>query len=247
MRLAILTDLHGNREALEAVLEHADGQRVDRYAMLGDFVGYGADPGWVVDTVREHVRLGAIAVMGNHDIAVVQGASPQMRDEPRRVIEWTRAQLQPAQVDFLASLPLTHELGDLLFVHANAWRPDGWEYVQARSDAVRSLHATARRITFCGHSHEPRLYHLSPTGKVGEFVPTPGMAIPLLPQRRWLVVPGATGQPRDGDPASCYAVYDDAGADLTFWRVPYDTESASAKIRAADLPQRLASRLADGE
>lgn len=247
MRLAILTDLHANREAVEAVLEHAAGQRIDRYALLGDFVGYGADPGWVVDTVRALVGEGAVAIQGNHDLAVVQGPSPAMRPDPRYVVEWTRARLNADQIDFLASLPLTQELGDILFVHANAWAPAEWDYVHGRVEAVRSMHATLRRITFCGHMHEPRLFHLASTGKAGDFIPTAGMPIPLLPHRQWLVIPGSAGQPRDGDPAACYAVYDDASSDLMYWRVPYDTEGAGAKIRAAKLPQRLAARLADGE
>ncbi len=246
-RIAILTDLHANREAVQAVLDHAAAQRVDRYALLGDFVGYGADPGWVVDRARELVARGAIAVLGNHDAAVVRGPLPSMRPDPRYVVEWTRARLTPTQLDFLASLPLTHEEGDALYVHANAWAPADWEYVQSRSDAVRSLHATNRRLSFCGHMHEPRLYHLSAVGKAGEFLPVPGVAIPLTGLRQWLVIPGSAGQPRDGDPAACYAVFDDQRSELTYWRVPYDTETAGAKIRAAQLPQRLAERLIDGE
>jgi len=246
MRWGILTDLHANREAVEAVLEHATGQQIDRYALLGDFVGYGADPGWVVDLARDFVAAGAVAVMGNHDIAVVRGPSPSMRPDPRYVVEWTRDHLDARQVEFLATLPLVHEEGDILFVHANAWKPAGWEYVAGRMEAVRSIHATKKTLTFCGHMHEPRLYHLSATGKAGEFVPTRGMPIPLPPSRRWLVIPGSSGQPRDGDPAACYAVYDDETREITYWRVPYDTEGAGAKIRAAQLPQRLASRLTDG-
>jgi len=246
MRWAILTDLHANREAVEAVLEHASGQRIDPYALLGDFVGYGADPAWVVDLARDFVARGAIAVQGNHDIAVVRGPSPSMRPDPRYVVEWTRDHLDSKQVEFLALLPLTHEVGDILFVHANAWDPKGWEYIAGRMEAMRSLHATRKSITFCGHMHAPRLYHLSPTGKGGEFVPTSGMPIPLPPSRRWLVIPGSAGQPRDGDPAACYAVFDEPAGAVTYWRVPYDTETAAAKIRAAQLPQILASRLTDG-
>jgi diadenosine tetraphosphatase ApaH/serine/threonine PP2A family protein phosphatase len=246
VKTAFLSDLHANREAVETVLEHARAQGAQRWVLLGDFVGYGADPAWVVDTVRDLVRQGAIAVMGNHDQAVVRGAAPGMRPDARHVIEWTRAQLDAAQLDFLASLPMTQQHGDQLYVHANAWAPGGWDYIQARADAVRSLQATEARYTFCGHMHEPKLFNVSGTGKAGDFVPTPGVPIPVPPHRQWLVIPGSAGQPRDGNPAACYAMLDEAAGTLTFHRVPYDHESAGAKIRAADLPQRLASRLEDG-
>ena len=246
MKCAVITDLHANREAIESVLDHARSHGAQRWVLLGDFVGYGADPAWVVDQVRGLVRAGALAVMGNHDQAVVRGASPGMRPDARQVVEWTREQLNPAQLDFLASLPMTQRHGNQLYVHANAWAPAGWEYIQGRADAVRSLHATDCRYTFCGHMHEPKLFHLSRFGKTGDFVPMPGVVIPLPPHRQWLVIPGAAGQPRDGNPAACYAMFDDARHQLTYHRVPYDHASAGAKIRAAELPQRLASRLEEG-
>ena len=246
MKTAFLTDLHANREAVESVLDHARAEGVQRWVLLGDFVGYGADPAWVVDQVRALVAQGACAVMGNHDQAVVRGSAPGMRPDARFVVEWTRAQLDAAQLDFLASLPMTQQHGDQLYVHANAWAPGGWDYIQARADAVRSLQATDARYTFCGHMHEPKLFNLSGTGKAGDFVPTPGVPIPVPPHRQWLVIPGSAGQPRDGNPAACYAMFDDAAGALTFHRVPYDHGSAGAKIRAANLPQRLASRLEDG-
>ena len=113
--------------------------------------------------------------MGNHDAAVVGGAPPSMRDEPRQAIDWTRGQLDASQLAMLASLPLTREAGATLYVHANAWAPEAWEYVADRSDAARSMLATRQHLSFCGHMHEPRLYHLSATGKTGEFVPAPGV------------------------------------------------------------------------
>ena len=247
MKLALITDLHANREAVQAVLDHAKAAGVQRYAFLGDYVGYGADPGWVIDTVRDHVSRGAIAVAGNHDAGCTQEISPNMRPDARQVVEWTRSQLSPQQIDFLASRPLTHTEGDMLFVHANAFAPAEWEYIQGRIEAVRSLHATTCHYTFCGHMHEPKLFHLSGTGKAGDFVPTPGVPIPMPPLRQWLVVPGAVGQPRDGNPAACYATFDIEDQSLTFHRVPYDHETAAAKIRAAGLPHRLAERLAHGQ
>lgn len=247
MKFALITDLHANREAVEAVLEHAKSRGAERYAFLGDFVGYGADPAWVIDCVREHVGRGAIAVLGNHDAAVVQGPLPTMIPEARQVVEWTRAQLDAAQLDFLATLPLATSDADRLFVHANAWAPADWGYITGRMEAVRSLQATNARYTFCGHMHEPKLYHLTATGKAGDFTPMAGTPIPLSPVRRWLVIPGSTGQPRDGNPAACYALFEPDTATLTFQRVPYDVTGASAKIRAAGLPPRLADRLHHGE
>lgn len=247
MKIALIADLHANREAVESVIEHARAQGVDEWVFLGDFVGYGADPGWVVDTVREFVAQGAVAVQGNHDQAVVKGASPGMRPDARFVIEWTRAHLSAEQIAFLAGLPMSEQRHDQLYVHANGWDPEGWEYILGRSEAQRSIWATDRHYTFCGHVHEPRLYYASGVGKVADFVPTPGVAIPVPPHRRWLAIPGSAGQPRDGNPAACYAVFDDLLRELTFHRVPYDFDTAGAKILAAELPQRLASRLGDGQ
>ncbi|MBT9494026.1 MAG: metallophosphoesterase family protein [Paucibacter sp.] len=245
MKIALITDLHANAQAFSAVLEHAQSQGVTDYALLGDFVGYGGDPGWVVDKVRELVARGAVAVLGNHDAAVVKGEAPTMREEARAAIEWTHARLNAEQLAFLDQLPLSVTVEDRLFVHANAFDPSGWAYVQGRLEAMRSLHATTCRFTFCGHMHEPMLYHLSGTGKAGEFTPTPGIAIPLLPNRQWLVIPGSCGQPRDGNPAACYAVFDSLKGELSFQRVPYDVEAAAASVRASDLPQALAERLAE--
>jgi diadenosine tetraphosphatase ApaH/serine/threonine PP2A family protein phosphatase len=247
MKLALLTDLHANREAVSAVLAHARAEGAERYAFLGDLVGYGADPGWVVDQVREHVDRGAVAVRGNHDAAAVHGPLPSMNADARRVIEWTHGQLDAAQLAFLEHLPMQVEEGDMIFVHANARAPAEWAYINARADAVQSMHACVQRYTFCGHTHIAALYHLSATGKAGEFSPTPGVAIPLSEQRRWLAIPSSAGAPRDGDPATGYALFDASARTITFHRLPYDHAAAAARIRAAGLPERLAERLNHGE
>jgi diadenosine tetraphosphatase ApaH/serine/threonine PP2A family protein phosphatase len=246
MKIAVVTDIHANREALTAVLLHAHAQGAERFVFLGDYVGYGADPGWVVDEIRRYVLRGAAAVIGNHDAAVVRGPAPSMRPGPREAIEWTRERLDGEQLEFLAGLPYTVQDEDRLYVHANAFAPAEWGYVIARDDAARSLLSTDSRYTFCGHVHEPRLYHLSATGKTGDFTPTPDIGIPVPPHRQWLVLPGSAGQPRDGNPAACYASFDTAKALLTFHRVPYDHEAAAAKILAAGLPEFFATRLIDG-
>lgn len=245
MLIAILTDIHANREALSACLAHAETLGVDRYVLLGDYVGYGADPGWTIDTVIGLVERGAIAILGNHDAEVLTARS-RMNEVAQVAIEWTRTQLDATQRDFIGRLPLTVEQGDMLFVHANAWAPDGWGYVTGPAEARRSLEATSCRVTFCGHVHVPELYFATATGKVAGFIPVAGTAMPLSPQRRWLAVIGAVGQPRDRIPAACYGLLDDSANSLTYVRVPYDIESAAAKIRAAGLPGILAIRLEQG-
>lgn len=246
MLTAILTDIHANREALAACLAHAEQRRAQRYAFLGDLVGYGADPAAVVDTVIDYVSRGALAVQGNHDIAVAQVSSRQMHPDARRVVDWTRAQLDERQLRFLAELPLTQEANNCLFVHASAAEPRNWEYITGTLEALKSMHATRCHVTFCGHVHEPALYNLSMTGKISSFVPTGDSSIPLGTQRRWLVLPGSVGQPRDGNPAACYALYDDVSHELIYFRVPYDHEATAAKIRRAGLPQSIGNRLEHG-
>lgn len=246
MLIAFLTDLHANREAVSACLTHAQEQKVTQYAFLGDLVGYGADPAWVLDTVMEYARSGAYVLMGNHDQALLEEDRKGMNPLAFQVVEWTRAQLHAQHLDFIQKLPYRIETQDLLMVHANAWAPEKWDYIDGTMEATRSMHATKAQITFCGHVHMPTLYHMTLTGKTGEFLPAPENSIPLSKQRRWLVIPGSVGQPRDGNPAACYATYDTVTLDLTYYRVPYDAEAAAEKIVAAGLPASLAQRLISG-
>ena len=246
MKTAVVTDLHANREAVETVMAHAREQGAQQWAFLGDFVGYGADPAWVVDVVRELASQGAVVVQGNHDLATVLGANPMMRIEARTVIEWTRARLDESQLEFLRALPYSQRRDGCLFVHANAYAPDQWDYLLNANLALRSMLATECRYTFCGHLHEQRLFHAGQTGRAGEFVPRPGAPIKLRSDRQWLVIPGSAGQPRDGNPAAAYAMFDDADVSVTYPRVPYDQARAAEKTRAAGLPLPLAGRLFTG-
>jgi diadenosine tetraphosphatase ApaH/serine/threonine PP2A family protein phosphatase len=243
MRLALLSDVHANLEALEAVLEHARRRGAEQLAFLGDLVGYGADPGAVVDRARSAVASGALAVKGNHDEAATEGAQPSMRPDAARAVTWTREHLSPDQLTFLASLPLSVERGDRLFVHASAVEPSRWLYVLSALDARGSLRAVRAREVFSGHTHTPALYHLAADGTVGAFQPVPGTPIKLSGFRRWLVIPGSVGQPRDGNPAACYAMLEEDADELVFHRVPYDAERAARKIRAAGLPGDFGARL----
>jgi len=246
MRIALFADIHANREALEACLQHARSQKIDRYAFLGDLVGYGADPEWVLDTVMHHQENGAIVVLGNHDEAIFARRDRTMHDDAQYAIEWTQSRLSERHKNYLLGLPKRVEVSDLLFVHANAWNPGRWQYITSVFEAKKSLSATLHRFTFCGHLHEPDLYHQGMTGRVVSFKPVAGIDIPLGIHRRWLVVLGAVGQPRDGNPAACYAVYDKIKNILTYHRVPFDVDAPARKIREAGLPAWLGARLEGG-
>ena len=243
--IALFADIHGNREALSACLADAARRNAGRYVFLGDLVGYGADPAWVVDRVSDYIARGAVAVRGNHDAAAA-GEPVAMDRTAADAIAWTRGELDEARQAFLANLPLTAEEGDRLYVHASADEPARWHYVVDSQRAQKSLEATARPQSFCGHVHRPALYFRSRAGTVSAFAPTAGVAVPLLPGRHWLAVLGAVGQPRDRNPAACYGLLDEADNTLTYVRVPYDVASAARKIRDAGLPAVLAARLEQG-
>ena len=215
------------------------------FICLGDYVGYGADPEWTVETVMDLVEKGALAVRGNHDNAIGTPAET-MNAEAQAVIEWTRGRLSAAQRRFLAELPLTLQEDDRLYVHSEASSPAKWRYVRSTADAGRSLLATAAHVTFCGHIHRPALYSMSVTGKMTSFVPTSGVTVQLLQGRRWLTVLGSVGQPRDGDPAASFAMFDTSSREITYCRVPYDVDAAAKRIRENGLPIWLADRLSVG-
>jgi diadenosine tetraphosphatase ApaH/serine/threonine PP2A family protein phosphatase len=245
MLIALFADIHGNREALTACLADAERAGAERHVFLGDLVGYGADPAWVVDRAAEMVGAGAVAVLGNHDAAVLN-PSEGMNAAASAAIDWTRTRLDHGQQSFLAELPLTVEEGDRLFVHASASAPGTWIYVFSPREAFQSFRATHHRLTFCGHTHFPALFNESVRTLPQHHVPADDKPIPLLGQRRWLAVLGAVGQPRDRNPAACYGLFDDARNRLTYVRVPYDVELAARKIRKAGLPEFLAERLTMG-
>jgi diadenosine tetraphosphatase ApaH/serine/threonine PP2A family protein phosphatase len=242
LRLAVFTDIHANRQAFSACLDFARAHGAERMICLGDYVGYGADPEWTVDTVMGLVADGGVAVRGNHDQAI--GAITEtMNAEAQAAIEWTRGRLSAAQRRFLAELPLTLTEEDRLYVHSEASQPSKWRYVQSTSDAGRSMLATRADITLCGHIHRPGLYSMSATAKMSSFVPTAGVTVPLLRGRRWLAVLGSVGQPRDGDPAASFAMVDTAWREITYCRVPYNVEAAAKRITDNGLPPWLAERL----
>lgn len=251
MKLALITDLHANREAFEACFDAACAAGAEAFALLGDFVGYGADPGWVVAQVQSLVAEGAVAVRGNHDEAAVLGPQPTMVQEALHTAEWTQRMLSPAQREFLGMLPFSVERHGVLFAHANLHLPESWDYISSCEDAALSLRSTQARHAFVGHMHDPRVYRLAGDDRHGRALasdktPRSGQMVHLRADRQWLVIPGSAGQPRDGDPRACWAMFDTSRLTLTLHRQAYDHQKAAAKIVCAGLPKSLAERLLRG-
>jgi diadenosine tetraphosphatase ApaH/serine/threonine PP2A family protein phosphatase len=246
VRLALITDVHGNREGFAAVLADVAARGADAVALLGDIVGYGPDPEWCVDKAADLVAGGAICLKGNHDAAIAEGGAA-MNGNARRAIDWTRGRLSAAQAAFLAGLPLQASWQGAALVHASTEAPGEWIYVTSDVKATGALRASKARVVFCGHVHVPALYSADLSGAVREQKVKPGVAVPLLTSRRWLAVVGSAGQPRDRDPGAAWALYDAARGEVTFRKVAYDCGKTAMKVRAAGLPEALALRLLSGD
>lgn len=249
MKLALLSDIHANVQALDACLAHANEQGVQQFAFLGDLVGYGADPAAVVQRVQALAAQGALVVKGNHD-ALAVAPPDEVRSIGDSTAAWTHAQLDVQQRHFLDGLPLTIAQRTVLLVHASMDAPELWRYVYDERAAGASLDAAAQqadvRYVFGGHVHMQTLYYRGSGAGLMKFAPTPGVAVPVPRHRHWLATIGSVGQPRDGNPQAMYAVFDSERLQLTFQRVAYDHHSAAAAIRRAGLPAYFADRLEVG-
>lgn len=250
MRLALLSDIHANLRALEACLAHAHAQGATHFALLGDLVGYGAEPGAVIDRVMALASEGAIVLQGNHDELAVNGDGGST--VAHLGARWTHDHLSASQRDWLEGLALTSRLDDIFLVHATADDPRAWHYIRTAHQASRSLEAACSqpgiRLVFGGHVHAQCLWYAGRQGDLLPFTPTPGAPILLARHRRWLATIGSVGQPRDGDPRAAYALLDGAGEArrLTFHRVPYDHIAAAEAVRRSGLPEAFAQRLLQG-
>lgn len=249
MKLALMSDIHGNIQALDACLLHARAQKAQRFAFLGDLVGYGANPCEVVERIMLLTEEGASVIKGNHDeMAVAPPAEAKQVGASTAL--WTHQQLKPAQRAWLDQLPMTLHQDKVLMVHASADGPELWRYVYDERAATASLDASARwpgvRYVFGGHVHEQTLYYRGSTAGLMKFTPQPGVAVPVPTHRQWLSTVGSVGQPRDGRPEAMYALLDTERWQLTFHRVDYDHYAAASAIRAAGLPEFFAERLEKG-
>lgn len=240
MRTAVISDIHGNLEALEAVLAEVDRIGVELLYSLGDIVGYGPDPAACLEIVR---RRAAVSLMGNHDAAVAGLTSLEEFNEfARSAVEWTAARLAAAQIEYLGSLPYTHRAPELLLVHASPIEPERWHYLHGLADINEHFAAFAERLCFVGHSHRPGVYAIGGDGTVTRR----GAAESLRPGLRYLVNAGSVGQPRDRDPRASFVVYDAARGRVDVRRVSYPVEKTQERMHAAGIPDFLIDRLGAG-
>jgi predicted phosphodiesterase len=246
LRYLVISDIHANLEALDAVIDASASEPADHVLVLGDLVGYGADPNAVVNRIRAFP--GYTAIRGNHD-KVAAGLAPANSFNPlaRAAVEWTARTLTPDNFAYLASLPAgPYAVDDFVEIcHGATFDED--VYIFDELDAQRSIKRARRPLCLFGHTHVPAAF--METGDTLRLV-GPGRTarfdMPLNGDARWLVNCGAVGQPRDGDWRAAYGVVDTAARTLSIMRVEYDMEMAKAKILEAGLPEMLADRLSVG-
>jgi diadenosine tetraphosphatase ApaH/serine/threonine PP2A family protein phosphatase len=239
VRVAVLSDIHANLVALDAVL--ATLGTVDAIWVLGDVVGYGPEPDGVVERLS---GLGAIGVAGNHDLAAVGGDQIEwFNPDARAAMEWTRRRISPTTRRWLTDLLPRHRSAEFSLVHGSE-RDPVWEYVASLPIARANLAVLATRFGLYGHTHLPMAW-AERDDNVEEITPRSGSIFGLTDGRA-LLNPGSVGQPRDGDPRAGYLVIDEAAGVCTWERVAYDIPAVQAAMIGAGLPRRLADRLGFG-
>lgn len=242
MRVAVLSDIHANRHAFEAVLGDAASEGIEELWSLGDVVGYGGEPDACVDLARERC---AICLAGNHDMAVTGEISTEDFSRGAAIsAEWTRKVLRADNLEFLKGLRPEGVEGDLGLYHASP-RDPVWEYVLSTILAEDCLDAAPQRVSLIGHSHVALAFTRAGGDAVG-FPRGHGDEADLT-SGEWLLNPGSVGQPRDGDPRAAWLLLDTEAGRATWRRVEYDVAGAQAAIRTAGLPDSLAERLGYGQ
>ena len=242
MRAAVIADIHSNLEAFQAVLRDLEERGgADEIWCLGDIVGYGPDPRACIQLLRQHQ---GICVAGNHDWAAIGKLDTSaFNPEAAAAAQWTAEALKKQDAEYLAGLPLILRRGDFTLVHGSPMEPI-WEYVLSTQAAKANFGRFDTRFCLIGHSHSPALFELNPRNSCHEHrLPE---ELSFRTESRFIINCGSVGQPRDGDPRASYAIIDTAQRILWHYRVKYDFKTTQEKILDADLPVRLASRLAAG-
>ena len=245
MRVAVLSDVHSNRHALEAVLAAIDEASPEELWCLGDLVGYGAEPDACTALIRDHCQ---VCLVGNHDLAVLGELDiSSFSESAATAVEWTRGNASAETIEFLGGLEPTGSRDGLGLFHASPRDPI-WEYVLSIDQAEAGLDAQQERIGLIGHSHVS-LFFTRPQASRATYAhgAQAGDNARLdLDSGQWLLNPGSVGQPRDGDPRAAWLELDTDEWTARFHRVPYDIDGAAEAIRSAGLPESLAERLEVG-
>ncbi len=243
MRIAVLSDIHGNRQAFEAVLSAVDAAEVEEVWCLGDLVGYGADPDACVALAREHASL---CLVGNHDLAVRGDLSlEEFSRGAELAARWTRENIDPDCLAYLRGLD-SQRLEEAVGLYHASPRDPVWEYVLSPLQAELCLDVQRHRICLVGHSHVALSFSRAPGEPATGETRSAGERLDLG-EGEWLLNPGSVGQPRDGDPRAAWLELDTEGWRAEYRRVPYDVAGAAEAIRAARLPDSLAERLEYGQ
>lgn len=240
MRYAILSDIHGNLEALESVMAALKTERIDAYLCAGDIVGYGANPAECLKRVRD---LPIPCVAGNHDWGVSGRFDPAyFNREAREALDWTRRHLHDDDLAFLNHLELVYQNEDLVMVHGTLYEPASFHYLSGMDYVRRSFALMEKTVCFIGHTHDPLTVR-----QHGEAVELLRAAQFFLDgEDKYIINVGSVGQPRDGNPEAACCVYDTQERRVEIRRVPYDVAAVQQKILRAGLPSLLAQRLAIG-
>jgi diadenosine tetraphosphatase ApaH/serine/threonine PP2A family protein phosphatase len=250
MRLAIISDIHSNLEALQSVLAQIREEEVEAVLNLGDLVGYNACPNECLELLQQLTQtLPWINLAGNHDLALLEPERAQYFNIiAYQALMWSREQVRPELMQFLQNLPLTQELeGPYLACHGTPTSTDTYIAYHFQGKRVLSYMAKKSRFKVCffGHTHRRALWYRDVRGTVAlKEISQP--KIRLDPGWHYLINPGSVGQPRDGSPEAAYAIFDDEELSIHFRSVPYDIPTAQGRIIAAGLPPYLAERLAQG-
>ncbi len=241
MRILVISDIHANLTALEAVLSEAG--EVDAVWCLGDIVGYGPDPNECVERVRS--LPGLVCVLGNHDAAALRQIDPEgFNPEARTAIYWTQRALSEASLRFLGSLPEVKELEMVTLVHGSPRHPV-WEYLLDARTATLNFRHFHTPFCFVGHTHLPVIYTLPPAASSARLsIPEPNSVESIEP--RAIINPGSVGQPRDRDPRAAYAIFDPDTLSWSYQRVSYEVAEVQGRMAAVGLPERHIFRLASG-
>lgn len=241
MKAAIISDIHGNLQALQRVIEHIDSRGITEIYCLGDIVGYGANPNECLAVVKDRCNT---IIAGNHDWAVV-GKSDilNFKNDAKKAIEWTSLRLSFEDRKFLAELTLMELKGDCTLVHATPKEPQMWHYLRYSSMLPGQFEALDNDICFIGHSHSPLIWDDGNEKKI----PKANEENAFDFEKKYIINVGSVGQPRDGDSRACYVMYDSEARTIEHVRLEYDVEKAADSIINSDLPGSLASRLYHGK